>query len=475
MTKKQNSSSVPITYQDATALAELIRTKEVSPVEVMQAHLDRIAEVNPKVNAIVTLMAKDALQQAKVAEQAVMKGDELGVFHGVPFTIKDSLDTAGVVTQRASRLFAGNIPKKDATAVARMKAAGAIPLAKTNLPEFSAWWESDNRVTGATNNPWNLDRTAGGSSGGESGAISSGMSPIGLGSDIGISVRGPAMFTGIVALKATHGRIPYTGHWPIEFARSFHVGPMARSVRDIALALDVLKGPDGIDGYTIASKNAEASFSRLPGTPIRVGWMTDAFSPVDPEVSAAVAATADFLQSVGCTVEQVSLPLLEQNDWVSPAGVLWLTMFLRPLQALAVGRVDELTSYAKAFHDSPAPSMDEIAGAELKIEQLKSVFAGYFEKYDVLLCPIIPFTAPKHGQSEYVVNGVKMPTTHTMRWTVPFNLTGLPALAVSFRFSSEHLPIGVQLVSRWFDEAIILRLGQLIETVSQVHGQHPSI
>src|SRR4051794_23022454 len=189
---------------DATRLAEMIRSREVSPVEVVQAHLDRIEAVNPKINAVVTV-AGDALDAAKAAEAAVLAGEQLGPLHGVPFTAKDSIDTAGVMTQRGSPIFRGRVPDADATSVARLKAAGAILLAKTNLPEFSYWIESDNLLTGRSNNPWALDRTPGGSSGGESAAIAAGMSPLGLGTDLAISVRGPAAQTGIVGLKATHG------------------------------------------------------------------------------------------------------------------------------------------------------------------------------------------------------------------------------------------------------------------------------
>src|SRR6266704_1452480 len=227
-----------ICYKDATELASLIRTKQVSSREVVQAHLDRIAAVNPKINAIVTLLAENALKGADAADNAVAAGKALGPFHGVPFTIKDAIDTAGILTQRGSKIFAGNIPSKDATVVTRFKKAGAIPLAKTNLPEFSAWQETDNRLTGLTRNPWNLERTPGGSSGGESAAIAAGLSPIGIGSDLAISVRGPAALTGIVGLKATHGRVPYTGHWPEVLNRYFHIGPLARSVRDITTAND---------------------------------------------------------------------------------------------------------------------------------------------------------------------------------------------------------------------------------------------
>jgi aspartyl-tRNA(Asn)/glutamyl-tRNA(Gln) amidotransferase subunit A len=232
-----------IYYKDATELASLIRTKQLSSREVVQAHLDRIENINPKVNAIVTLLAEDALKGADAADKAVKNGEALGLLHGVPFTIKDAIDTAGVLTQRASKIFAGNIPEKDATVVTRFKAAGAIPLAKTNLPEFSAWQETDNLVTGLSRNPWNLERTPGGSSGGESAAIAAGLSPIGIGSDLAISVRGPAALTWIVGLKATHGRIPYTGHWPEVLNRYFHIGPMARRVRDITTAFSIMQGP----------------------------------------------------------------------------------------------------------------------------------------------------------------------------------------------------------------------------------------
>jgi aspartyl-tRNA(Asn)/glutamyl-tRNA(Gln) amidotransferase subunit A len=184
MLHQQISDASAIHYRDATALAALIRTKQFSSREVVQAHLDRIEAVNPKINAVVTLMAEEALTSADAADKAVATGAPLGPLHGVPFSIKDALDTAGVLTQRGSKLFAGNIPDKDATAVARFKVAGGIPLIKTNLPEFSAWTESDNLVTGRTNNPWNLERTPGGSSGGESAALAAGMSPIGIGSDV---------------------------------------------------------------------------------------------------------------------------------------------------------------------------------------------------------------------------------------------------------------------------------------------------
>ena len=465
-----------ICYKDATELASLIRMKQLSSREIVQAHLNRIEAINPKVNAIVTLLAEDALKGADAADKAVKNGVELGPLHGVPFTIKDAIDTAGVLTQRGSKIFAGNIPEKDATVVTRFKAAGAIPLAKTNLPEFSAWQETDNLVTGLSRNPWNLDRTPGGSSGGESAAIAAGLSPIGIGSDLAISVRGPAALTGIVGLKATHGRIPYTGHWPEVLNRYFHIGPLARSVRDVTTALSIMQGPDGVDGLAIHAKTAELTDGAIAGKPLRVGWLVEpGFGPVDREVAAAVAAAADLLKDAGCEVEPVRIPLLEQNNYFDPAILLYGAELGRYVRRFVGDREAELHYIGKIYVTSPDPSLGEYIDAEIKVDKLKGAFAGYFQQYDALLCPVIPFTAPPPGLEEYVVNGEKVPSTHMMRATVPFNLTGLPALSVPFRFSSEQLPINVQLVSRWLDDETILRLGLLIESGNKVNNRRPNL
>jgi len=329
-------------------------------------------------------------------------------------------------------------------------------------------------VTGLSRNPWNLDRTPGGSSGGESAAIAAGLSPIGIGSDLAISIRGPAALTGIVGLKATHGRIPYTGHWPEVLNRYFHIGPLARSVRDIARAFSIMQGPDGIDGLAIHAKDTEPYNGPIAGGLIRVGWLVEpGFGAVDREVASAVAAAADLLRDAGCDVEAVRIPALEQNNYFDPAITLYVAELGRYVRRFVGDRQAELHFIGKIYVSSPDPTLADYIDAEIKTDQLKSAFARYFQKYDVLLCPVIPFTAPPPGLEEYVVNGEKVPSTHMMRATVPFNLTGLPALSVPFSFSSEQLPINVQLVSKWFDEATILRLGQFIESATDAHKLHP--
>ena len=472
MTSNNNS---PLIYKDATELARLISTREVSSREVVQAHLDRIAAVNPKINAVVTLMAESALTSADAADAAVISGAELGPLHGVPFTIKDTFDTAGVASQRGSRLFLGHLPTQDATAVARFKAAGGIPLAKTNIPEFASWTESDNLVTGRTNNPWNLERTAGGSTGGEGAMIAVGASPIGIGSDVAISVRGPAAFNGIAALKPTHGRVPYTGHFPTAMSKYWHVGPMARTVGDVALGYAIMSGADGVDPYAVHARDAQPSDPRYPGRPVRVGWVSDqAFGPVDAEITQAVTAAAMRLRELGCDVEEVSLPFMEK-DWLTPFFTLWYGEMIPFAQRQSKGREAELHAVLSGLVSTPLPSLLDYVDAQAGVEELKSGFAGWFQKYDVLLCPVNPFTAPRHAQDEVMVNGVSVSAYHVMKATSPFNMTGLPALSVPYAFSSEQLPINIQLVSRWLDEATILRLGALLERTGGLGARHPAL
>ncbi len=468
--------SSEIIYSDATRLAELIRTREVSPVEVMQAHLERIKAVNPKVNAIVTVVG-NAFEAAKAAEAAVLAGDDLGPLHGVPISVKDSIDTADVLTQRGSPIFKGRIPEADAVSVARLKRAGAIVLAKTNLPEFSYSTETDNLLTGRSNNPWNLDRTPGGSSGGESAAIASGMSPLGLGTDLAISVRGPAAQTGIVALKATHGRLPMTGIWPRVPRRFWHVGPMARSVRDIALAYSLLAGPDGADAFATSTGQFDAGVGTSLDRPVRVGWLVEpGFGPIDPEVAATVQTAAEALKGAGCVVEPVRIPALERDFALDVFNRLHV-MELKPAFAEATaGRADdELFTIAKNMLATSDTSMDDYIQAEQAAERLRDGFADYFQRYYALVCPVLPIPAHEHGATEFVINGQTVDATYIQGATVPFNVTGLPALSMRFGTSRGGLPINVQLVSSWLAESTILHLASLLEAASPVRDLHPDI
>ncbi|MBC8750465.1 MULTISPECIES: amidase [Paraburkholderia] len=468
--------SAEIFFQDATRLAELIRNQEISPVEVVQAHLDRIEAVDPKVNAIVTV-AGDAMKAAKAAEAAVLSGQELGPLHGVPFTSKDSIDTAGVPTQRGSPIFKGRVPGADATSVARMKQAGGILLAKTNLPEFSYWIESDNLLSGRSNNPWDLDRTPGGSSGGESAAIAAGMSPLGLGTDLAISVRGPAAQTGIVSLKATHGRVPMTGIWPRAPRRFWHVGPMARSIRDLALAFSQLSGPDGQDAFASSTVQFDAGLGRSHDRQLRVGWMVEpGFGPVDPEVAATVQAAAEALKGIGCLVEPVRIPALGRDFALDVFNRLHV-MEMKPAfaEATAGHGQDELYKMARTMLALADTSMKDYIDAEQAAERLRDGYAEYFKKYDALITHVLPIPAHKHGADTFTINGQTVDATYLQGATVPLNVTGLPGISMRFGTSNDGLPINVQIVGSWQAESTILHLASLLESVSPVRDQHPKI
>jgi aspartyl-tRNA(Asn)/glutamyl-tRNA(Gln) amidotransferase subunit A len=462
-------------YFDATKLAELIRTREISSVEVVQAHLDRIDALNPKINAVVTV-ADGVLKAARAADAAVLSGENLGPLHGVPFTAKDSIDSANVLTQRGSPIFKGRVPDTDATSVARMKKAGGILLAKTNLPEFSYWIESDNLLTGRSNNPWDLERTPGGSSGGESAAIAAGMSPLGLGTDLAISVRGPAAQTGIVSLKATHGRIPMTGIWPRAPRRFWHVGPMARTVRDLALAFSQLAGPDGLDAFATSTVQFDAGIGRSPYRQLRVGWLIEpGFGPIDPEVGATVRAAAEALEGVGCFVEPVRIPALERDFALDVFNRLHVMEMKPAFAQVTAGHEDQMYKMSKTMLSLLDTSMKDFIDAEQAAERLRDGYAEYFQKYDALVTPVLPLPAHKHGQEEFVINGQKVDATYLQGATVPLNITGLPGISMRFGTSKEGLPINVQIVGSWLAESTILSIASMLESVSPVRDLHPSI
>ncbi len=466
--------SEEIFYADAATLARRIRERSLSPVEVAQAHLDRIEAVNPKLNALIAF-PDGVMERAREAEAAIMRGESWGPLHGVPFTVKDCVDTAGVVTTRGSRLFENHVPDADATVVKRLKDAGGIFIAKSNMPEFALWWETDNLVYGRTENPWMIGRTPGGSSGGEASAVASGMSPLGIGSDVGGSIREPANYCGIVGLKATHGRIPLTGHWPETLLRFMHVGPIVRSVGDAALALSLLAGPDGIDHYALPVPLADLSQMASPAG-LRVGWCPEGpFAPVDREVQDTVASAAAALGELGCSVEQVDLE--GWQDW--PGQQISARIFAaegsKYLDPIIEGRQDMLALSMQRRLNIPGPSYDEYLEAMEQVEQLRSALIALFARFDVLLLPSGPVAAHPHDTRRHEIGGETAPPRHALTCTVPFDLTGSPALSVPFGLSSGGLPIGVQLVGRHFEEATILRAGAALEELHRPRRGRPPL
>ena len=394
----------------------------------------------------------------------------------MPFTVKDSIDTVGVLTQRGSPIFRGRLPDADATSVSRMKSAGGILLGKTNLPEFSYWIESDNLLSGRSNNTWDVTRTPGGSSGGESAAIAAGMSPIGLGTDLAISVRGPAAQTGITSMKATHGRVPMTGIWPRAPRRFWHVGPMARSVRDIALAFSQLAGPDGPDAFASSIAPFDAHVGRQTDRALRVGWMVGpGFGPVDPEVAATVKAAAEVLKSLGIHVEQVGIPALERDFALDVFNRLHVMEMKPAFRTATAGHEDQMYRMAKTMLSLPDTLMADFIDAEQAAERIRDGYAEYFRGFDVLITHVLPIPAHKHGVDQFVIDGQTVDATYLQGATVPLNITGLPGISMRFGTSKEGLPINVQIVGSWLAEPTILHVASLLEGVSSVRNLHPSL
>ena len=456
------STSQGIESVSAAELAQRIASRELSPVEVVHALRERAENEWAGLGAIVAWNER-AADQARAAEAAVMRGDELGPLHGVPFTAKDTLDAEGLPATRGSRLFAGHMPERDSTAVARMRGAGGILLGKSNTPEFALWWQTDNLLFGRTANPWDASRTAGGSSGGEVAAIATGISPVGLGSDLGGSIRGPAAICGVVGLKATHGRVPLTGHFPEAILRFMHVGPLARTVRDAGLALGILSGPDGKDPYALPVP--------VPAMPTAAGLLTgvrvahlvgDALGPLDPDVRAAVAGAAQALRDAGALVEDVEVPWLARHDTHALTIRLYGAEGRDFLHAAVAGRVDDLHPFLRERLGYPLPTLDEYLASEHAVDALRHGLIGLLHVHDLVLCAAAPVVAQPHGFESVVIDSQELPPRAVMRTTLPFDLTGSPALTVPWTML-DGLPMGAQLVGRHFDEPLVLRAGMALE------------
>ena len=464
-----------VCYADAAELASCIRTKALSPVEVVRAHLERIEALNPGLNAVVTV-ADGAMERARQAEASIMRGEPLGPLHGVPFTAKDCFDTNGLRTTRGSRLFSDHVPDADATAVKRLADAGGILIGKTNTPEFAFWWETDNLVFGRTENPWRQGRTPGGSSGGEASAIAAGLSPLGLGSDVGGSIREPAAYCGIVGLKPTYGRVSLTGHFPDVLASLFHVGPMARSVRDAALALSVLAGPDGEDpnALPVAAPEIPDLDEALPE--LRVGWCAEGpFAPVAEEVQATVTRAASALDELGCKVEEVGLATWEQWPAQEISTAIYTADVRHHVERVVGDRLDQLSPVLQRRLDLPPPPLGEYLEAWADVQLFREEVARFFSNYDLLLCPTCPTVAHPHDSAQLEIDGQKVPPRNALRATVPFDLTGSPAVSVPFGWGDEDLPIGVQLVGRHFDESTVLHAASALEALRDHRHRRPPI
>ena len=454
--------TVPLWSRSATWLARAIAAREVSSAEAVDACLARIAEVNPRIRAVVA-HADDARERARAADEDVAAGRPLGPLHGVPFTIKDSLDTAGVVTTAGTAGWRDRVPERDGTVVARLRAAGGILLGKTNTPEFTWANETDNDVYGRTSNPYDLERTTGGSSGGSAAIVAAGGSPFDIGSDSGNSIRQPAHLCGVAGIKPTSGRVPRTGHWPgpVGLFESFtQLGPIARQVEDLELVLRVIAGPDGEDPHVAPVALRDASAVDVSG--LRIAWFADnGIRPPTPETQAAVRAAVAALGSAGASCTESLPPGIAdaRPAWegvIRADGFAWLWRLIAAAGTPGHGSYDRF-GWVRLRPGEPVGG-DAVGAAMERADDVRARLLRWFQPFDLLVSPVLPAPAVRHGGSLDGSYGDTYSEVH--------NLTGWPAVTVRAGTSPEGLPIGVQLVAQPWREDVALAAARVVEAAS---------
>ncbi len=454
-----------LVFQSATALAGLIRSKQASPVEVLEAHIQRIEQVNPKLNAFVTTTFDRARQRAQEAEQRIASGERIGLLEGVPVSIKDSIETAGIRTVSGTRLREASVPAADAPVVARLKLAGAILLGKTNVPECCLDFRAENPVFGRTSNPWDLNRVPGGSSGGEAAAIASGCSAAGLGSDLGGSIRVPAHFCGIVGLKPTPGRIPGSGHFPPSagaFWLAATIGPLARRVEDLVLLLKVLAGYEPSDPMSVPLP--ARNLRKVNPRRMKVMWhIEDGIAPVTAATRQAVERAASALVEHGFAVVQRRPQGLERAydlwyTWLCESGVPDVIAMYKGKEDLMGPLIREMQSRVRPL------GLQEFFAAWYARDELRASVLNEMTTHPILLAPAAAVPAfPHEHRGPFDVEGQKVDYLKAFSYTETYNLLGLPVVVVPCGKSPEGLPIGVQVVGRPFEEETVLAVAALLE------------
>ena len=444
--------------RSASQMARLVRAGEVSVVELVEAHLERIAEINPQLNAVVTLCAARAQREAAAADAAVARGDQLGPLHGVPFTLKDSHDTEGVVSTGGTLGRRDHVPDADSTVAARLRAAGAILLGKTSCPELTQA-ANGNAMHPPANNPYNLSRTPGGSSGACAAIVAAAGSPLDFGSDTGGSIRAPAHYCGIAALKPTSGRVPRSGHiipWGLGAMDGLtQIGPMARFVEDLALTLPIISGPDGVDPAIAPVPLGDPADVELGA--LRIAWypQADGHAPTDTAVQRAVAAAADALRNITRLVVQDCPPMLadyfDLRERVDGADDFnWLR------RLLARHGTTELSPQLRGLWREAKPST--LADFTLALEEqdrFRSGMLQWMRSYDVVLAPAAVSAARPHEWEP--PEGVRA------NYTGAYNLAGWPGVVVRCGTATDGMPIGVQVLAAPWREDIALAVAAALE------------
>jgi amidase len=452
-----------IVFSPATKQLELLRSGQISVSELADAHIRQIERCNPELNALVDFDAERVRTLAKQLDSSLKRGP----LHGLPVTVKSSIATAGFRCETGSRLHKGYVPAEDAVVVARLRAAGALILGTTNCPEFLMAYETANLLHGRTRNPWDLERSPGGSSGGESAAIAAGLSAAGLGSDSGGSVRVPAHFTGICSLKPTPGRIPGRGHLPPcvgPFAILGAIGPMARTIGDIELMFDVLAGQDPHDPISPPVAFRKPSLHDV--RKLTIGYFEDdGLVPVTPETRSAVLLGVRALREAGFTIKAFRPSQLEQ------LRKLWTRFFVQCgallYEAEIQGKLDQLSPIFTEFL-SVSDAAGELSARELlfawaELDLLRSKFLAEMSNFPVLLCPVASIPAFRHNERTWTIGGTPLGYLDAVRHTQWFNAAAMPAAVVPVGISPEGLPIGIQVAARPFEDETALAVAGVID------------
>jgi Asp-tRNA(Asn)/Glu-tRNA(Gln) amidotransferase A subunit family amidase len=455
-----------VVLESAVRQLELLRTGAISVAELAEAHIQQIERLNPQLNTLVDFDAEKVRARARMHDAWTGTRERRPLF-GLPVTVKSSIATRGLKCEIGSLLHKGDVPREDAVAVARLRAAGALILGTTNCPEFLMAYETDNLLHGRTRNPWDLERSPGGSSGGESAAIAAGLSAAGLGSDSGGSVRVPAHFTGICSLKPTPGRIPGRGHLPPcvgPFSILGAIGPMARTIADVTLLFNMLSGHDPVDPASSPVALREPSLDELRSN--RIGFFEDdELVPVTTETRAAVQAAAAALREAGFRVEPFRPGTLE------PLRKLWWKFFVQcgaMFYASEIrGREQELSPIFNEFlgiaAGAPPLSAAELLNAWAELDLLRAKTLEEMRRYPVLLCPVASIPAFWHGERTWSVEGRMVEYLDAWRHTQWFNALAAPAAVVPVGCSPEGLPIGVQIVARPFEDETALGIAAIVD------------
>ncbi|HSB43093.1 MAG TPA: amidase [Methylomirabilota bacterium] len=467
-------NATDLAYTPATELVPRIRSKALSPVELIRAVLARIEQANPKVNAFCTVTAEAALAAARAAEEAVMKGGRLGPLHGIPVSIKDLALVEGLPCRFGSHVFATRVGEVDAPFVRRLKGAGAILTGKTTSPEFGWKALGDSPLTGITRNPWNLGTTSGGSSAGAGAAAAAGLGPLHQGSDGAGSVRVPSAFCGIYGLKPTFGRVPM---WPVSNTDSAsHVGPMTRTVADAALMLAVMAGPDDWDRQSLDAPPADYVGRLHDGVKgLRVGWSLDlGCLQVDAEVGRVARSAALAFQELGCAVEEVKVSWPDTREMIH---LLWNAHYAGNYgQFLDAFRERMDPGLVAAIEDGRRYSAEAYVAMRGRKHGYCDAVRALFDTYDLLLTPTVSVAAFEVGR----LNPAGFPQ-HAWDWfpwagfSYPFNFTGQPAATVPAGFTAAGMPVGLQIVGRRLADLQVLQASAAFEQARPWTGRRPAV